>query len=415
MHSLLIHNIKELIFTQEDVPARKSGVDMAQLPSLKDAYLYCENGLIVDYGPMESIPRSYQTADELINATGKLVFPSWVDSHSHLVFAGTREQEFADRIKGLSYEEIAARGGGILNSAKRLSESTEDELFEVAKTRLREVIELGTGAIEIKSGYGLSVESEIKMLRVVKRLKELNWIPIKATFLGAHAIPADYKGNKQGYLDLVIKEMLPKIAEEGLADYIDAFCEDGYFSVEDTIAVMEAGKKYGLQAKIHVNQFNILGGIKACVDYNARSVDHLEELNDADVEALQGAETIATLLPSCSLFLSIPYAPARKLIDAGLSVALATDYNPGSTPSGNMNLVVALACIKQRMLPEEAIQAATLNGAYAMHLENEMGSITKGKRANVFITKPMDSYTYIPYAFGSQHIDQVIVNGKRWS
>ncbi len=415
MKTLLIQNIKELILTEAKPPSRKEGKAMSELSSLKNAYLFCKAGRIEAYGAMGDIQEEYLDANDVINADGKLVFPSWVDSHSHLVFAGTREQEFSDRIKGLSYEEIAARGGGILNSAKRLHHASEDELFETAKTRLREVISLGTGAIEIKSGYGLTVEDEMKMLRVIKRLKALNWIPIKATFLGAHAIPAEYKNDKEGYLKLVIEEMLPKIAKEDLADYIDVFCEEGYFSVADSIAIMEAGNQFGLQAKVHVNQFNVLGGVEACVNHGARSVDHLEELEDSDIEALKGAATIATLLPSCSLFLSIPYAPARKLIDSGLSVALATDYNPGSTPSGNMNLVVALACIKQKMLPEEAIQAATINGAYAMHMENEMGTISKGKRANLFITKPMDSYTYIPYAFGSNHIDQVIINGEVWS
>lgn len=415
METLLIKNIGELILCESNPPKRKEGKALSKLNTLKNAFIICKDERILDYGSMEEIPETYLDCAQQIDAAGRLVFPSWVDSHSHLVFAGTREKEFADRIKGLSYEEIAARGGGILNSADRLGQATEDALFETAKTRLREVIEMGTGAIEIKSGYGLSVENELKILRVVKRLKALNWIPIKATFLGAHAIPAMYKDNKKGYLDLCINEMLPKIAKEGLADYIDAFCEKGYFSVEDTVAIMKAGQKHGMQAKIHVNQFNVLGGIEACVKHNARSVDHLEELSDQDIEALKGAETIATLLPSCSLFLSIPYAPARRLIDAGLSVALATDYNPGSTPSGNMNLVVALACIKQRMLPEEAIQAATLNGAYAMHLEDDLGSITKGKRANLFITKPMESYTYVPYAFGSNHIAQVIINGKVWS
>jgi imidazolonepropionase len=364
----------------------------------------------MDVGLMENI--KITSADKIINCTGKVVLPTWCDSHTHLVYAGNRAQEFVDRINGLSYEEIANRGGGILNSAKKLQETTEDDLFEQSAKRLEEVIYLGTGAIEIKSGYGLTVESELKMLRVAKRLQETYNFPIKTTFLGAHAVPAAYKNDKDGYMDLVINQMLPKVAEENLAEYVDIFCEKGYFSLEDTERLLKAAQKYNMIPKIHVNQFNAFGGVGLGVKYNALSVDHLEELNDEDIEALQGSNTMPVALPSCSYFLSIPYTPARKLMDAGLPVALATDYNPGSTPSGNMNFVVSTACIKMKMTPEEAINAATINGAYAMGLSKTHGSITKGKKANLIITKEIDSFHVLPYAFGNNHIEQVLINGR---
>jgi imidazolonepropionase len=349
---------------------------------------------------------------EIIDATGKTVLPTWCDSHTHLVYAGNREQEFVDRINGLSYEEIANRGGGILNSAKRLNETDEDALYEQSRLRLEEVMLLGTGAIEIKSGYGLTLAGELKMLRVIKRLRENYSIAIKATFLGAHAFPIEFKENHSGYIDVIIDEMLPTIVKEDLADYIDAFCETGYFSVEETERIMDAGAKYGLPAKIHVNQFTAIDGIAACVKHNALSVDHLEVVTDADIVALNNSGTMPVALPTCSFFISIPYTPARQLLNAGLPLAIATDYNPGTTPSGNMNLVVATACIKMKLTPEEAINAATINGAYAMGLFNTHGSITVGKAASVIITKPVNSFYELPYSFGSNLIDTVIIAGN---
>ncbi|MNX92269.1 Imidazolonepropionase [compost metagenome] len=328
------------------------------------------------------------------------------------MYAGNRVQEFVDRINGLSYEEIANRGGGILNSAKKLNETSEDEIYDQSKARLEEVMLQGTGAVEIKSGYGLTVEGELKMLRVIKKLKENYPVAIKATFLGAHAFPTEFKENHSGYIDTLINEMLPKIAEEKLADYIDAFLETGYFSVEETERIMEAGKKYGLPAKIHVNQFTAINGIAACVKHGALSVDHLEIVTDEDIEVLKNSDTMPVALPSCSYFISIPYTPARKMIQAGLPLALATDFNPGTTPSGNMNFVVATACIKMKMTPEEAINAATINGAYAMGLSKTHGSITVGKHANLIITKPITSFYQLPYAFGTDLIDQVVIEGK---
>lgn len=406
----LIINIKELLQVRETQINKVSGAEMAILPTLKNAYLVIENDCIKDYGLMEDCPEI--NPEKIIDAFGKTVLPSWCDSHTHIVYAGNREQEFVDRINGLSYEEIANRGGGILNSAKKLNETSEDELYNQSKIRLEEVIQLGTGAVEIKSGYGLSVENEIKMLRVIKRLKENYPIAIKATFLGAHAFPISYKDNHQGYIDLIINEMIPKITQEKLAEYIDVFCETGYFSVEETESIMKAGLEYGLIPKIHVNQFNAIGGVKAGVKYNALSVDHLEVMKPEDMECLKNSDTMPVALPSCSYFLSIPYTPAREMIAAGLPLALATDFNPGSTPSGNMNFVVATACIKMKMTPEEAINAATINGAYAMGLSQTHGSITIGKKANLIITKPIPSFYQLPYAFGSNLIDQVILDGK---
>ncbi|WP_330443625.1 imidazolonepropionase [Flavobacterium sp. C4GT6] len=407
---ILITNIKELLQVRENGIEKVSGKDMAVLPSLQNAYLLIENNIIADYGTIENCPDV--AGVQTIDATGKTVLPSWCDSHTHIVYAGNREQEFVDRINGLSYEEIASRGGGILNSAKKLNETSEEDLYLQSRSRLEEVMQQGTGAVEIKSGYGLTVEGELKMLRVIKRLREEYPVAIKATFLGAHAFPAEYKENHSAYIDLIINEMLPKIAEEKLADYIDAFLETGYFSVEETERIMEAGKKYELQAKIHVNQFTAIKGIEACVKYDALSVDHLEIVTDEDIEVLKGTKTMPVALPTCSFFISIPYTPARKMMEAGLPLALATDFNPGTTPSGNMNLVVATACIKMKMTPEEAINAATINGAYAMDLSKTHGSITKGKRANLIITQPLTSYYQLPYAFGSNLIDTVIVEGK---
>jgi len=409
MQTLLI-NIKELLQVRETTIDKLSGSEMAILPTLKNAFLLLENDTIADFGPMEKCPKTHPGTT--IDATGKIVLPAWCDSHTHIVYAGNREQEFVDRINGLTYEEIANRGGGILNSAKRLNETPEKEIYDQSKKRLEEVISQGTGAVEIKSGYGLTIEGELKMLRVIKKLADNYPITIKSTFLGAHAFPLAYKDKHTDYIDLIINEMLPKIAEEQLADYIDAFLETGYFSVEETERIMEAGKKYGLRAKIHVNQFTAINGIAACVKHNALSVDHLEIVTDEDIEALKNSETIAVALPSCSYFISIPYTPARKIMAAGLPLALASDFNPGTTPSGNMNFVVATACIKMKMTPEEAINAATINGAYAMGISATHGSITIGKKANLIITKPLNSYYELPYCFASNLIDQVILNGK---
>ena len=406
----IILNIKELIQIREALITKVSGSEMAILPSLKNAFLVFENDLITDFGLMENFPKN--KFDKIIDAKGKVVLPAWCDSHTHIVYAGNREQEFVDRINGMTYEEIANRGGGILNSTKKLNETSEEEIYNQSKKRLEEVMHLGTGAIEIKSGYGLTVESELKMLRVIKKLSQNYKLKIKATFLGAHTFPLDFKDNHQGYIDLIINEMLPKIAAENLADYIDVFCETGYFSVNEMEELLKAGKKYGLIPKVHVNQFNSIEGIKTAVANNALTVDHLEILSDDDLEILKNSQTMPVALPSCSYFLGIPYTPARKIIDAGLPLALATDFNPGSTPSGNMNFVVATACIKMKMTPEEAINAATINGAYAMGIEKEYGSITLGKKANLIISKEVNSFYELPYAFGSNLIDSVIINGE---
>ncbi|MCI9845412.1 imidazolonepropionase [Flavobacterium pectinovorum] len=406
----LITNIKELLQVRETHVSKVSGAEMAILPTLKNAFLILKDNLIEDFGLMENLPEI--KADKIIDANGKIVLPTWCDSHTHIVYAGNREQEFVDRINGFTYEEIANRGGGILNSAKKINETSEEEIYEQSKLRLEEIMHLGTGAVEIKSGYGLTIDGELKMLRVIKKLAENYPISIKATFLGAHAFPTHYKENKAGYIDEIITKMLPQIAQNKLADYIDVFCETGYFSVEETEKIMEAGIQYSLKPKIHVNQFNSIGGIQAGIKFKALSVDHLEIMNPEDIEALKNTETMPVALPSCSYFLSIPYTPAREMIKAGLPLALATDFNPGSTPSGNMNFVVATACIKMKMTPEEAINAATINGAYAMGVSETHGSITKGKKANLIITKPVSSYYQIPYAFGSNLIESVIIEGK---
>lgn len=409
MKTLLI-NIKELLQVRENSVKMVAGKEMNVLPKIDNAFLLIENNLIAAFGKMEDCPKDIDA--EIIDATDKVVLPTWVDSHTHIVYAGNRIQEFVDRINGLSYEEIANRGGGILNSAKKLNETSEQEIYDQSKLRLEEVMRQGTGAVEIKSGYGLTVEGELKMLRVIKRLRENYPIAIKATFLGAHAFPIEYKEKHSAYIDLIINEMLPKIAAEELADYVDAFLETGYFSVDETIKIMDAGKKYGLRAKIHVNQFTAIDGIKACVEHNALSVDHLEVVTDDDIEILKNSNTMPVALPSCSFFITIPYTPARKMIDAGLPIAIATDFNPGTTPSGNMNFVVASACIKMRMTPEEAINAATINGAYAMGLSETHGSITKGKKANIILTKPVSSFYQLPYEFTSNLIDKVMIEGK---
>ncbi len=406
---ILIINIKELIQVRENGILKVSGAEMKELPTIKNAYLLIENNIISDYGDMKNCPTI--SVDSTIDATGKMVLPTWCDSHTHIVYAGNREQEFVDRINGMTYEEIANRGGGILNSAKKLNETSEEELYNQSKKRLEEVMKMGTGAVEIKSGYGLSVQGELKMLRVIQKLKANYPIEIKATFLGAHAFPTEFKENHQGYIDILINEMLPAIANENLGDFIDVFCESGYFSVSETEQIMEAGNKFGLVSKIHVNQFNSIGGVKAAVNNKALSVDHLEIMNHDDIEVLKNSDTMPVALPSCSYFLGIPYTPARTIIEAGLPLALATDFNPGSSPSGNMNFVVATACIKMKMTPEEAINAATINGAYAMDISKTHGSITVGKKANIIITKPINSIYELPYAFGSNLIDSVFIEG----
>lgn len=406
----LIINIKELLQVRDSSILKVSGVEMAVLPTIKNAFLVFKDNLIADFGSMDNLPKI--NTDKTIDATGKIVLPSWCDSHTHIVYAGNREQEFVDRINGMTYEEIANRGGGILNSAKKLNETSEEEIYQQSKERLEEVMRLGTGAVEIKSGYGLTVDGELKMLRVIQRLSQNYPITIKATFLGAHAFPLEFKENHKSYIDLIINEMIPEIAKNKLADFIDVFCENGYFTVEETEQIMEAGIQFGLKPKIHVNQFHSVGGIQAGVKYNALSVDHLEIMKQEDIEALKNTETMPVAVPSCSYFLSIPYAPAREMIAAGLPIALATDYNPGSTPSGNMNFVVATACIKMKMTPEEAINAATINGAYAMGISETHGSITIGKKANLIITKAIASYYQLPYSFGSNLIDTVLIEGK---
>ena len=410
MKTLFI-NIKELIQV-ENLPKKfVAGKEMKKLPTLKNAYLLIENDLISDFGHMENMPNS--KVDKIIDVTDKLILPTWCDSHSHIVYAGNRSQEFVDRINGLTYEEIANKGGGILNSAKLLQNTSEEDLYNESSIRLEEVMQLGTGAIEIKSGYGLTKDAELKMLRVIQKLKKNYPIAIKATFLGAHALPTEYKNRKNEYLKVVIDTILPQVSKEKLADFIDIFCETGYFSVEDTELLLEAGKVYGLHPKIHVNQFNAIGGVQVGVKHHALSVDHLEEMREEDIEILKNTNTMPVALPSCSYFLSIPYTPARKMIDAGLPLALATDYNPGSTPSGNMNFVISTACIKMKMTPEEAINAATINGAYAMGLERTHGSICKGKKANFIISKKIPGYHFIPYSFGNNQIDTVYISGKK--
>ena len=409
----VIKNISELIQTENTPRKWVAGKDMSKLSTIKDAFVEYENGIITSFGSMSDwngIEDWNNT--EIIDAEGGMVFPSYCDSHTHLVFAASREGEFVDRINGLSYEEIANRGGGILNSAEKLQNATENELYESAFSRLNNLIQMGTGAIEIKSGYGLTLDAELKMLRVIKRLKENTEVSIKATFLGAHALPKEYKDNKEGYMNLVIDEMLPQVAEEKLADYVDIFCEKGYFTVEDTIRLLEAASKLGIQAKTHVNQFNSIGGVEASVKLGALSVDHLEEMEEQDFEALKNSDCMPTILPSCSFFLGIPYGPAVKMMEKGLPVALATDYNPGSTPSGNMNFVSSLGCIQMKMTPEQVINATTINTAYAMGLEKELGSICIGKKANLFITKEISSYSYLPYSFGENVIEKVVLNGK---
>jgi len=413
MANLLVTDIKSLSGIIENGKEKLAGKEMAQLQSIENAWLWIENGIINDYGSMDSIPmeRFEPNSYSHVSAQGSFVLPSYVDSHTHIVFAKTREEEFVMRIQGKSYEEIAEAGGGILNSAKRLQSMSEDDLFVQAKQRLWELIGFGTGGIEIKSGYGLTLQDELKMLRVIKRLKEISPIPIKATFLGAHAIPLPYKTNRDGYIKLIIEEMLPAIAQDNLADYMDVFCDQGFFTPQETDMLLVAAKNYGLKAKIHGNELGFTGGVQAAVRNNALSVDHLEYTGEDEINCLLNSNTMPVALPGCSFFLGIPYAPLRKMIDAGLPVCLASDFNPGSTPNGRMGFVVSLACTQMRLLPEEAINASTINGAYAIELSNEIGSITRGKRANFYITKPMSSLALVPYFFGVDQVAKVYVNG----
>ncbi|MFN8294830.1 MAG: imidazolonepropionase [Chitinophagales bacterium] len=408
---MLITNIKYLVNVREENKLLR-GNELSNLPILENAFLKINNNLIEDYGLMSDL-KEEDFKQEIYDAKQASILPGWCDSHTHLVFPAPRENEFIDKIDGLSYAEIAAKGGGILNSAKKLNETSEDILLEHAQARLNELIQLGTGAIEIKSGYGLSVEGELKMLRVIQQLKKQNPIPIKATFLGAHAVPEIYRENKTAYIDLIISEMLPKIAKDNLADYIDVFCEHGFFTQHETEQICKAGIEYGLKPKIHANQLNISGGVQAGVHTDAISVDHLETIGDEEIQLLSKENSpIATLLPNCSFFLRMQYPPARTLIQNNAGIALASDFNPGSSPSGNMNFVVSLACIQMKMLPEEAINAATINGAYAMEVQDKVGSITKGKLANFIFTKPIPSVAYLPYSFGTHQIDKIMLNGN---
>jgi len=413
MQSILIKNIKELVQVENKPVTLVAGKKMQELKTLKNAFLLIENGFIKKFAEMKSLSLKDfpESKFKIIDAEGKMVFPSFCDAHTHLVYDGSREIEYIDKIKGLSYEEIAKRGGGILNSAARLQKATEEELIEQALERLNEIMYLGTGAVEIKSGYGLTTESELKMLRVIKKLKTLTPLTIKSTFLGAHAVPAEYKGKQSEYVDLIINEMIPLVASEELADYIDVFCDKGFFTPEETERMLMAGMKYGLRPKLHANELDFSGGIQVGVKYNALSVDHLEFTGDAEIKSLLNTETMPTLLPGAAFFLNMINPPARKMIDAGLPLALASDYNPGSSPSGNMQLIMSMGCIVLRMIPEEVINATTINGAYAMGVEDILGSITIGKKANVFITKPISTYAFMPYAYGSNKVETVILNG----
>lgn len=411
---LLLQNIRELVQTEEIPRELVAGKKMSELGTISNAFLLIHDELIEDFGPMRELNRISVDDDILmeIDCSGRLVYPAWCDPHTHLVYAGSRENEFVGRIKGQTYEQIAQNGGGILNSARLLHETPAEELYEQSVKRIFEIMRQGTGAIEIKSGYGLTTEDELKMLQVIQWIRQTTPLCVRATFLGAHAIPEAYKNNTAAYVDLIINEMIPQVAAEELADYIDVFCEKGFFSVEDTERILMAGIKYGLRPKIHANELGRTGGVQAGVKYNALSVDHLEHLGEEEIETLSGSETMPTLLPGASFFLNLPYAPARKMIDAGLPVALASDFNPGSSPSGNMNFIGSLACLKLQMTPQEAINAATINAAYAMGVSDRLGSIARGKIANVFITRPIPGIEYFPYMFGSNLIETLILNGE---
>ncbi len=410
MKKIFTH-IKILAGAREEAPLLR-GNDLQKLPVIENAFLSVVDGMIDSYGKMNDLPSDIQKVSVEINCTGKCILPAWVDSHTHLVYAGSREEEFVMKLQGRSYAEIASSGGGILNSARRLEKTSEEELLQSALKRLEGLIKLGTGAIEIKSGYGLSTAAELKMLRVIKKIKEIAPIPVKATFLGAHSYPEAYKENHEGYLQEIIEEMLPVIAEEKLADYIDAFCEQGFFSAADTDRICKAGARYGLQPKLHVNQLHSVGGIEIGIENNAVSLDHLETLNEEEIALLGSFAGCSTLLPTAAFFLRMPYQPARQLIDAGAAVTLASDHNPGSSPSGNMNFVAAISCIQMKMMPDEVINASTINGAYAMGVQEQVGSITKGKKANLILTKEINSLPFLFYSFGSNLIDEVYINGE---
>jgi imidazolonepropionase len=411
---LLLENIKELVQVEDNEVDFRAGKDMAKVKTLKNAFLIIRDEIIEEFGTMDQLKDVYRDDDLLIeiDCSNRLVYPSFCDSHTHLVYPAPRDKEFVDRIKGLSYEEIARRGGGILNSAKLLHETSEEDLFNSAMERIVEIMKLGTGAVEIKSGYGLNTDDELKMLRVIRWIKETAPICVRSTFLGAHAIPLEYKNNPSKYVDVVINEMIPIVASEELADYIDVFCDRGFFSIEDTERILMAGIKYGLRPKIHANEFGLTGGIQTGVKYNALSVDHLEYVGEAEIAALKDSETMPTVLPGAAFFLDLKLSPVREMIDAGLPVALASDYNPGSSPSGNMSLISAMGCIKYKMLPEEVINATTINAAYAMGVHHKLGSIARGKTANLFITSEVPGIEYLPYSFGSNLIETVILNGE---
>lgn len=415
--AILIKNIKKLVQTESKPKLCAKGKEMAMVESIDNAWLFIEDGKIADFGKMKELDKAKLPSNsgdaEIIDAQGKMVFPSFVDSHTHLVYPVSREIEYVDKIKGLSYEEIARRGGGILNTARRMKEISEDELFVISFQRIKEIMQYGTGAVEIKSGYGLNLESELKMLRVIKRLKESSPLTIRANFLAAHAVPDEYKGRQGDYVDLIINEMLPQVVEEKLADFVDVFCDRGFFTPEETKKILKAGLKYGLRGKIHANELYYSGGVQAGVEFNALSVDHLEFVGDAEIAALKNSETMPTVLPGAAFFLGMKYAPARTMIDAGLPLAMASDFNPGSSPSGNMQFILSMASIAYRLLPEEGINATTLNTAYAMGLSQELGSIAKGKKANVFITKEIPTLEFMPYAYGSNKVETVILNGKK--
>lgn len=406
---LLITNIKELVQVDDNPKSRMCGKEMAELKTIKNAFVYLKNGIIEDYGNMENCPENVNSG---IDAKGKLVFPSFCDSHTHLVYAGSREIEYIDKIRGLTYEEIAKRGGGILNSAKLLNNTSEDDLYHQSMKRITEIISLGTGAVEIKSGYGLNTKDEIKMLRVIKRIKESCPLIVKSTFLGAHSVPEEYKHNQSEFVDIVVNEMIPIVGEEKLADFVDVFCDRGFFTVDETERILIKAAEYGIRPKIHANELDYSGGIQVGVKHNALSVDHLEYTGDAEIETLLASSTMPTLLPGAAFFLGMEYPPARKMINAGLAIAMASDFNPGSSPSGNMKLIMSIGCIIMRMLPEEVINSVTINSAYAMDISNIAGSITKGKIANLFITKEIPGFEYLPYAYGSHLIDTIILNGE---
>ena len=406
---LLVTNIARIAGIQPAGVRRLQGAAMGRLETLDRAWLLAEEGRIAAFGPMSGLGEL--RADVEVDAAGGMLLPAFCDAHTHLVYAGSREQEFIDKIRGLSYEEIARRGGGILNSADRLHAASEEALYEQAMGRIREIMAMGTGCVEIKSGYGLSTEDELKMLRVIRRIRETAPLEVRATFLGAHAVARSYVGRQAEYVDLICREMIPAVAAEGLADFIDVFCDAGFFTVPETERMLEAGAKYGLRPKIHANELAVSGGVQAGVKHRALSVDHLERIGDAEIASLQGAETMPTLLPGASFFLGMPFAPARQMIDAGLGVALASDYNPGSSPSGSMKFVLSLACIRMKMTPAEALHAATLNGAYALGLEEDFGSITVGKAASFFVTRPMPSFDFFPYAYTAPLVDRLFLRG----